>query len=103
MAQAGNAPLAHGTSLPRAGVGPGSALPVGSLVKTGLWTGLFGMLIVILWSGSSGIMAGLLAGVICGFVASSYAVDETPADGARAAIIAAIIAGLVIFAGQAFR
>ena len=103
MAQAGNAPLAHGTSRPRTGVGPGSALPIASLVKTGLWTGLFGMLIVILWSGSSAIMAGLLAGVICGFVASSYAVDETPADGARAAIIAAIIAGLVIFAGQAFR
>ena len=59
-------------------------LPLASLVRIGLWTGLFGILIIILWSGSSAIMAGLLAGVICGFVASGRATDETPMQTVRA-------------------
>ncbi len=76
---------------------------VGSLVRIGLWTGLFGLLIVVLWSGSSAIMAGLLAGVICGFVASGRAAGETPRDGARAAMVAALVAGGVIILGEILR
>jgi ABC-type branched-subunit amino acid transport system permease subunit len=103
MAQVGNAPVARGTSRPRAGLGSGDALPIGALIRIGLWTGLFGILIIILWSGSSAIMSGLLAGVICGFVASGRATQETPGSGARAAIVAAVVAGLMIIAGQALR
>lgn len=100
---AGNASVPRGTSRPQAGLGPGGALPLASLIRIGLWTGLFGILIIILWSGSSAIMSGLLAGVICGFVASSRATDETPRSGARAAIVAAIVAGLMILLGEALR
>jgi ABC-type branched-subunit amino acid transport system permease subunit len=77
--------------------------PLGPLVRIGLWTGLFGLLIVVLWSGSSAIMAGLLAGVICGLVAAGQATDETPAGGARVAAIAALVAGGMILLGEVLR
>lgn len=92
---AGNASVLRGTSR--------DALPLGSLVRIGLWSGLFGILIIILWSGSSAIMSGLLAGVICGFIGSGRATDETPGSGMRAAVVAAIVAGLLIFLGEALR
>lgn len=91
----GNAPVTRGTTQ--------DALPLASLVRIGLWSGLLGILIIILWSGSSAIMAGLLAGVICGFIGSGRATDETPSSGMRAAIVAAIVAGLLILAGEALR
>lgn len=87
----------------RRGSAARQSLPVAPLVRIGLWAGLFGVLIVVLWSGSSAIMAGLLAGVICGFVGGIRATDETPGGGARAAAVAAIVAGVVIIAGQALR
>jgi ABC-type branched-subunit amino acid transport system permease subunit len=73
------------------------------LATIGLWSGLFGLLIIVLWSGSSAIMSGVLAGVICGFVAGGRATDETPGGGARTAAIAGLVAGIVIVLGEALR
>lgn len=87
---------------PRA-VAPRATLPLRSLIAIGVWTGLLGAFVVILWSGSSAVMAGLLVGVICGFLAPGKATIETPREGARTALIAALVAGGLILAGQLFR
>ncbi|GAC1383686.1 MAG: hypothetical protein NVSMB42_00660 [Herpetosiphon sp.] len=91
--------------MPRSNISSAShgAMPIKAVATVGMWAGLFGALIVILWSGYSAVMAGLLVGVICGMIAAPRAAEETPLAGARVALLAALIAGILILLGQFLR
>jgi branched-chain amino acid transport system permease protein len=64
--------------------------------KIGLWSGLFGLFIVVLFGGRSVLMAGLICGVMAGLLAGARAEGDSPRAGLRDGVWAGIVAGVIL-------
>src|SRR5690349_9842568 len=64
--------------------------------KIGLWSGLFGLFIVVLFGGRSVLMAGLICGVMAGLLAGARAEGDSPQAGIRDGVWAGIVAGVIL-------
>lgn len=72
-------------------------------IKTGIWSGLFGCFIILLFGGQSVLMAGIIAGVLTGLLVGARAEGDTIQAGMRDGAIAAGVAGLVLIVGNVLR
>ncbi|GAB4207008.1 MAG: hypothetical protein OHK0022_34680 [Roseiflexaceae bacterium] len=71
--------------------------------RTGLWIGLFGLFVVVLFGGGVVLVCGLICGVMAGLLAGARSDGHTPADGARDGAAAAGVAGAVLLVANLLR
>jgi branched-chain amino acid transport system permease protein len=64
--------------------------------KIGLWSGLFGIFIVVIFGGRSVLAAGLICGVMAGLLAGARAEGDTLEAGIRDGIRAGAVAGVIL-------
>jgi branched-chain amino acid transport system permease protein len=72
-------------------------------VKVGLWSGLLGLFIVVMFSGRSILMCGIIAGVFAGLLAGARTDGSTMRDGIRDAAIAAGVGGVILLLANLIR
>jgi branched-chain amino acid transport system permease protein len=72
-------------------------------IKVGLWSGLFGLLIVVLFGGNSVIIAGLLGGVMAGLLGGARTEGDTLGDGVRDGLAAGGVVAAILVLGNLLR
>ena len=71
--------------------------------KIGLWTGIFGLVIVILFGGQSVLMLGIIAGVMAGLLAGASQDFEDSRTAVRHGIFAGAVAGAILIVANLIR
>src|SRR5579859_1147604 len=72
-------------------------------IKTGLWSGLFGLFTVLLFGGQSVLIVGLILGIMAGLLGGANAERATPRDGARDGAISGTVAALLLLLANVVR
>lgn len=71
--------------------------------KIGLWSGIFGLVIVILFGGQSVIMLGVIAGIMAGMLAGAHESITESRTAVQHGVIAGIVAGAILIAANLLR
>ncbi len=72
-------------------------------ISVGVWSGMFGILTILLFGDPSVVMCGLICGVFAGLLAGARSDVGTPAAGARDGAIAGTIAGVIVLVAAVIR
>lgn len=72
-------------------------------IKLGFWSGLFGLLIILLFGDRSVLMAGIIGGVMTGLLGGGRAEHETMRDGLRSGLWTGGACGALLFFGNVLR
>lgn len=71
--------------------------------KIGLWSGIFGLVIVILFGGQSVIMLGVIAGIMAGMLAGAHESITDSRTAVQHGVIAGVVAGAILIAANLLR
>ena len=71
--------------------------------KIGLWSGIFGLVIVILFGGQSVIMLGVIAGILAGMLAGAHEGITDSRTAVQQGVIAGVVAGAILIAANLLR
>jgi branched-chain amino acid transport system permease protein len=72
-------------------------------IKVGLWSGLFGLFIVVLFGGQAVVIAGLICGVLTGLLGGARTEGQTMRDGVRDGTTAGVVAGVILVLANLLR
>ncbi len=72
-------------------------------VRIGLWSGLFGLFIIVLFGGQAVLMGGLIGGVMAGLLAGARTEGSTMRDGIRDGVTAGAVTGAILVVSDLLR